>query len=166
MKIVLLVTTLSLLGGFMYDPFSTEAGDAFSEKMSHYFKVPTKFSFRDLPGTWWSATLASGGVCTNTVYLSPRWKTSTSPLWKYTLVHEWVHVSQRGRCSQAGIERETRLEAMSILIKAKEWGALIASANHFIRLGNLTMKEVTDIIKEEYYIKERSRKYGYRYQSL
>lgn len=150
MKLILIILLTSLLSGFMMQPFSEASADAFSVKMSYYFDTPTNYQMRHFDNGWWSATLATGNPlsCTDTVYLSTRWRGSKSPLWKYTLVHEWVHVSHRASC--VNNERATRLEAFRILARAREWGAFIVSVNHFMALGNLSMKEVVQIIKEEY----------------
>jgi hypothetical protein len=147
-KFIVLVI-LILLSGFMYEPFSLESADAFTEKMKKYFDMPTNYSMLDLPNDWWSATLATGFplICTSTVYLSTRWEGSASPLWKYSLVHEWVHVSQGARC--VNNEKETRLETFRILTRSKEWGALIASVNHFVKMNEVTMNEVIEVIRKE-----------------
>ena len=142
-----LVIVIALMLGFMFDPFSEEAADAFTLKMSDHFQTKTSYQMRHLDNDWWSATLASGNVCTSTVYLSTRWEGSTSPLWKYALVHEWVHVSQGANC--ANNERATRLETMSILAEAEEWGAFIAAANHFIKNKFWTMEDVTGTLRRQ-----------------
>lgn len=150
MKLILIFLLTSLLSGFMLQPFTIKNADAFSTKMSYYFDTPTNYQMRKLQYDWWSATLATGDplVCTDTVYLSTRWEGSNSPLWKYTLVHEWVHVSHRAGC--VNNERATRLEAFRMLARAREWGAFIVSVNHFMALDLLNMEEVVRIIKEEY----------------
>jgi hypothetical protein len=142
----LLFITLILIT-MMIDPFSIEIGDAFAEKMSYYFNKPVSFTMRDLLADWWSATLAKGDpyICTNTVYLDTRWYGSTSPLWKYSLVHEWVHTTQGAGC--VNNEHSTDLEALSILAEAKEWKAFIAAVNHRLKLNQLTMEEVVNILQ-------------------
>jgi hypothetical protein len=142
-----LLLVMVLLSGFMIDPFSTESADAFAEKMDAYFNTPTNYVMRDV-GTWWSATVAVGNPlkCTSTVFLDDQWYNSTSPLWKYTLVHEWVHVSQGKYC--VNNEKATELKTIKILKEAKEWGALIAGVNHFVANGRITMDEAINAIKE------------------
>jgi hypothetical protein len=130
----------------MVDPFSPESADAFAEKMEHYYNVPTNWQFRDI-GTWWSATLAQGDplVCTTTVYLSPKWKTEQSPLWKYTLAHEWAHVLQGKNC--VNNEKNADLIALTKLAEAKEWKGFLAGANWLLETNQLTMEEVKGVIK-------------------
>ena len=132
-------------------PFSVKIGNEFAEKMSYYFDKPLSFTMRDLPDDspqgWWAATLAEGNPysCTNTVYLDTRWYNSDSPLWKYALVHEWVHTTQGTGC--VNNEPSTDLEVMSILAEAGEWKAFIAAANYRLKLNQLTVEEVVGTLR-------------------
>ena len=130
----------------MVDPFSPEAADAFADKMETYYNVPTNWKFRDI-GDWWSATLATGDplVCTTTVYISPKWKTEQSPIWKYTLAHEWAHVLQGKNC--VNNEKNADLIALSRLAEAREWKAFLAGANWLMETNQLTMDEVKGVMK-------------------
>lgn len=137
-------------------PFTPESADAFAEEMQPHFGVNTNWKFKDL-GKWWSATLAQGNplVCTTTVYLSPRWETEQSALWKYTLAHEWSHVLQGSKC--VNNERNANIIALTKLAEAGEWGAFLMGANWL--LGNkingrivsqeqrMTMEEIIYIVK-------------------
>lgn len=146
----LLLITL-LLVTVMVDPFSIEIGDAFAEKMSYYFDKPLSFTMRDLPDDspqgWWAATVAEGSpyTCIDIVYLDTRWYNSDSPLWKYALVHEWVHTTQGKNC--VNNEHNTDLKALSKLAEAKEWKAFIAAANYRMKLKQLTMEEVVSTLR-------------------
>jgi len=144
----LYLSSFLLLAGFGYDPFTPESADAFVAKMEHYFGIHLSYEMRDLPPDYWGATVASGNPlrCTNTVYLDVKWYGSTSPLWKYVLVHEWVHTTQRARCVDN--EKATELETLRILAWAKEWGAFLAGVNHFVKVGRYTMEEVIQVIKD------------------
>jgi len=128
------------------DPFSTDSANNFAEEMQPYFGVPTNWQIKDL-GSWWSATLAVGDplVCTTTVYLSPKWKTEQSALWKYTLAHEWAHVKQGKRC--VNNEHSADIIALTSLAKAGEWGAFIIGANWLMDTGQFTMNEIVNIVK-------------------
>jgi hypothetical protein len=130
MKYVISILLLSIT---ILAPFSIDEADAFADKMQPYFGIPTNWQFKDL-GSWWSATLAVGDplVCTTTVYLSPRWKTEKTALWKYTLAHEWAHVLQGSKC--VNNERNANIIALTKLAEAKEWGAFLMGVNWL--LGN------------------------------
>jgi hypothetical protein len=151
MKIFLPVLMMTLAVMFVTDVFSIEAGNAFAEKMSYYFNKSLSFSMRDLPDDsptgWWAATLAEGHplACTNIVYLDTRWYGSHSPLWKYALVHEWVHTTQGTGC--VNNERNTDLEALYMLAKADEWKAFIQASNLRISQNRLTQAEVNAILE-------------------
>ena len=146
-----------LLSSSIIDPFTPESADAFAEKMQPYFGVNTNWSFLDI-GSWWSATLAQGDplVCTSTVYISPRWKTEQTALWKYTLAHEWAHVLQGSKC--VNNERNANVIALTKLAEAGEWGAFLMGANWL--MGNefngrtvpaeqkITMENVKGVLEE------------------
>jgi len=141
-----LFISLILLSISIVSPFSVESADDFAEKMQPYFGVATNWQFRDI-GTWWSATLAVGDplVCTSTVYLSPKWKTEKSALWKYTLAHEWGHVLQGKNC--VNNEHNADIIALTKLAEAEEWGAFITGANWLLDTKQFTMKEIFNIVK-------------------
>jgi hypothetical protein len=147
MKVLLILLIVSLLVRFVADPFSINAADDFTEKMQSYFNIPIQYEMRYLDGGWWGATLAEGTPfsCTSTVYLSTFWEKDQRPLWKYVLVHEWVHTTQGANC--VNNERATRLEAFRILYEAKEFMALVFSINHFLSIGEITMAETRGVIK-------------------
>lgn len=141
-----LFISILLLSISITAPFSPESADAFAEEMQPYFGVNTNWKFLDI-GSWWSATLAQGEplVCTSTVYLSPRWKTEQTALWKYTLAHEWAHVKQGKSC--VNNEKGADIIALTKLAEAGEWGAFILGANWLMDTGQFTMDEVSDIVK-------------------
>jgi len=128
------------------DPFSTDSANNFAEEMQPYFGVPTNWQIKDL-GSWWSATLAVGEplVCTTTVYISPKWKTEQSALWKYTLAHEWAHVKQGKNC--VNNEHSADIIALTNLAKAGEWGAFLMGANWLMNTGQFTMNEIVNIVR-------------------
>lgn len=137
---------LLLVVASIVDPFTPEKADRFAEKMQPYYGVATNWQFKNI-GSWWSATYSVGDplVCTSTVYLSPSWKDEETPLWKYTLAHEWAHVKQGKNCVKN--EHNADVIALSALANAEEWGAFIMGANWLIDTEQFSMKEIVDIIK-------------------
>ena len=132
----------SLIVFMATDPFTIENADAFAVKMEEYYGIHTQYEMRYLNNDWWSGTLAVGNpfICTDTVYLSTRWYGEQSPIWKYTLAHEWAHVLQGKDC--VNNEKNADLIALTKLAEAGEFKAFIAGANWLMETKQLTLEEV------------------------